>query len=102
DLVVVNLYPFAETAEKFEKGKAGFDELIENIDIGGPTLIRAAAKNYQDVLVVVDPADYPEVATQLSGEETVEFRFEMAKKAFGHIAVYDVVIAETLMGVQLS
>src|SRR5687768_3274275 len=63
DLVVVNLYPFQETAKK---PSVAFEELIENIDIGGPSMVRSAAKNFQDVLVVVSPADYEPVLQQLA------------------------------------
>jgi phosphoribosylaminoimidazolecarboxamide formyltransferase / IMP cyclohydrolase len=95
DLVVVNLYPFARAASN---PATSFDALIEEIDIGGPSLVRAAAKNFRDVLVVVDPADYPSVLEQLSrdGGPTLEFRFELMKKAFAHTANYDTLIADTL------
>src|SRR5919108_2675570 len=74
DLVVVNLYPFANAAAKLE---TPFDDLVEEIDIGGPSLVRAAAKNFRDVLVVVDPADYPALLDQLHrpGGPELEFRF---------------------------
>ena len=96
DLVVVNLYPFAKTAEN---AATPFDDLVEEIDIGGPSLVRAAAKNFRDVLVVVDPADYPQVLEQLARESgpTLEFRFELMKKAFAHTGQYDTTIA-TAMG----
>ena len=88
DLVVVNLYPFAKTAERAE---TPFDDLVEEIDIGGPSLVRAAAKNFRDVLVVVDPADYPRVLEQLNrpGGPALEFRFELMRKAFAHTGQYD-------------
>ena len=68
-----------------------FDALVEEIDIGGPSLIRAAAKNFRDVLVVVDPADYPRVVGELGahGGPSLEFRFELMQKAFAHTAQYD-------------
>ena len=98
DMVVVNLYPFAKAASNPD---TAFDALIEEIDIGGPSMVRAAAKNFHDVLVVVDPADYPRVVASLreSGGASLEFRFELMKKAFHHTAAYDGVIATTLEGV---
>jgi phosphoribosylaminoimidazolecarboxamide formyltransferase/IMP cyclohydrolase len=95
DLVVVNLYPFAQAAEK---PGLPLDELIEEIDIGGPSLVRAAAKNFRDVLVVVDPDDYPRVLEEMArpGGPTGAFRFDLARKAFAHTATYDTTIAETL------
>ena len=72
-----------------------FDALIEEIDIGGPSLVRAAAKNFQDVLVVVSPADYAACSTQLDrpGGPSREFRFDLARKAFAHTGGYDTAIA---------
>ena len=101
DLVVVNLYPFVETATKPD---IPFDALIEEIDIGGPSLVRAAAKNFKDVLVVVSPTDYPLVIEQLdsSGSPTTDFRFSLAQKAFAHTGAYDTAIATTLAGVDMS
>jgi phosphoribosylaminoimidazolecarboxamide formyltransferase/IMP cyclohydrolase len=92
DLVVVNLYPFAKAAQSAE---TPFDALVEEIDIGGPSLIRAAAKNFRDVLVVVSPADYERVVEELGRDDgpTLEFRFELMKKAFAHTAQYDAMIA---------
>ena len=83
DLVVVNLYPFVETAAK--PGIA-FDDLIEQIDIGGPSLVRAAAKNFRDVLVVVSPDDYAAVIAELDrdGGPSLAFRFDLARRAFAH------------------
>src|ERR671911_3038193 len=80
DLVVVNLYPFVETAAK---PGIKFDDLIEQIDIGGPSLVRAAAKNFRDVLIVVSPKDYDEVIAELdrTGGPTPAFRFELARRA---------------------
>src|SRR6187399_2163212 len=76
DVVVVNLYPFVKAAANPD---TPFDALVEEIDIGGPSLVRAAAKNFRDVLVVVDPADYPRLLDQLrrTGGPTLEFRFEL-------------------------
>jgi phosphoribosylaminoimidazolecarboxamide formyltransferase/IMP cyclohydrolase len=95
DLVVVNLYPFVQAASN---PATPFDGLIEEIDIGGPSLVRAAAKNFQDVLVVVSPADYDAVLTELdrSGGPTRAFRFDLARKAFAHTGSYDTAIASTL------
>jgi phosphoribosylaminoimidazolecarboxamide formyltransferase / IMP cyclohydrolase len=94
DLVVVNLYPFRETVAR----GAAFDEVIENIDIGGPALIRSAAKNHERVIVLVDPADYPRVLTALEqGREVpAALRFELARKAFAFTASYDAAIANHL------
>jgi phosphoribosylaminoimidazolecarboxamide formyltransferase/IMP cyclohydrolase len=101
DLVVVNLYPFAKAAQNPE---TPFDSLVEEIDIGGPSLLRAAAKNFRDVLVVVDPADYPRVLTELGREDgpSLAFRLELMQKTFRHTAQYDGVIAMTMaaMGVE--
>jgi phosphoribosylaminoimidazolecarboxamide formyltransferase/IMP cyclohydrolase len=101
DLVVVNLYPFAKAADNPE---TPFDQLVEEIDIGGPSLVRAAAKNFRDVLVVVDPADYPEILRQLSqaGGPAFDFRFALMKKAFMHTAQYDTTIAMTLKAVDVA
>jgi phosphoribosylaminoimidazolecarboxamide formyltransferase / IMP cyclohydrolase len=95
DLVVVNLYPFVKAASNPD---LPFEDLVEEIDIGGPSLVRAAAKNFQDVLVVVSPADYPQVLEQLdrAGGPSREFRFELARRAFDHTASYDRAIASTL------
>jgi phosphoribosylaminoimidazolecarboxamide formyltransferase/IMP cyclohydrolase len=95
DLVVVNLYPFARAAAN---PATGFDALIEEIDIGGPSLVRAAAKNWRDVLVVTDPADYPRVLEDLAAPagSSPAFRFDLARRAFAHTAAYDATIASTL------
>jgi phosphoribosylaminoimidazolecarboxamide formyltransferase/IMP cyclohydrolase len=95
DLVCVNLYPFVETAAKPD---ITFDALIEQIDIGGPSLVRAAAKNFRDVVVVVDPSDYPSVLEALDSEggPSPGFRFELARRAFAHTGTYDTAIAATL------
>src|SRR5687767_5476616 len=95
DLVVVNLYPFVETAAK---PGIPFDDLIEQIDIGGPSLVRAAAKNFRDVLIVVSPKDYDAVIAELDrdGGPTPAFRFDLARRAFSHTGAYDTAIASTL------
>jgi phosphoribosylaminoimidazolecarboxamide formyltransferase/IMP cyclohydrolase len=95
DLVAVNLYPFAHTAAD---PTARFEALIEEIDIGGPSLVRAAAKNFQDVLVVVSPADYRAVLAELDAQAgpSRAFRLELARKAYAHTATYDAGIASTL------
>ena len=94
DLVVVNLYPFRETAARGAK----FAAVIESIDIGGPCMVRAAAKNFQSVAVVVDPEDYPQVLTALekTGEVPESLRRKLAVKAFRHTQGYDAAIAEWL------
>jgi phosphoribosylaminoimidazolecarboxamide formyltransferase/IMP cyclohydrolase len=99
DLVVVNLYPFEKTAAK--PGVA-FDEIIENIDIGGPSMIRSAAKNFHDVAVVTSPADYAAIAQELSGNSgalSLETKWRLAQKAFATTAAYDSAIASTLEGI---
>jgi len=95
DVVVVNLYPFVQAAAKPD---TPFASLVEEIDIGGPSLVRAAAKNFQHVLVVVSPDDYAAVLEQLDrpGGPSVPFRFDLARKAFAHTASYDTAIASTL------
>jgi phosphoribosylaminoimidazolecarboxamide formyltransferase / IMP cyclohydrolase len=97
DLVVVNLYPFEETARK---PGVTFDELVEQIDIGGPSMVRAAAKNFHDVLVVVDPGRYDAVLRELDrpGGPTAAFRFALAQAAFAHTAAYDDGIRTALAG----
>ena len=98
DLVAVNLYPFARTAAN---PAATFDELIENIDIGGPSMVRAAAKNFRDVVVVVDPADYGAVLASLDGDgPSPAMRFDLARRALTHTAAYDTTIAEVLDSVR--
>ncbi|HXX85777.1 MAG TPA: bifunctional phosphoribosylaminoimidazolecarboxamide formyltransferase/IMP cyclohydrolase [Casimicrobiaceae bacterium] len=96
DLVVVNLYPFRETVAK---PGCTLADAIENIDIGGPTLVRAAAKNYAHVGIVVDPADYPALLEELratGGKLKLATRFALARKAFAHTAAYDGAIANYL------
>jgi phosphoribosylaminoimidazolecarboxamide formyltransferase/IMP cyclohydrolase len=101
DVVVVNLYPFARAAAD---PSTTVPALIEEIDIGGPTLIRAAAKNFRHVLVVVDPADYDGAMAQLDQSEGPSdgFRLSLAAKAFAHTRSYDGTIAETLSGVEVT
>jgi phosphoribosylaminoimidazolecarboxamide formyltransferase/IMP cyclohydrolase len=101
DLVVVNLYPFAKAAANPD---TPFDELVEQIDIGGPSLLRAAGKNFRDVLVVVDPADYPRVLEQLArpGGPSLAFKFELMQKAFVHTARFDTLIAMTMGGIRCA
>ncbi len=93
DIVCVNLYPFKATIAR----GADFAECIENIDIGGPTMIRAAAKNYQDVVVLVDPKDYEKVLTELKdGGVSIETKRYLQYKVFAHTAVYDSLISNYL------
>ncbi|WP_318506040.1 bifunctional phosphoribosylaminoimidazolecarboxamide formyltransferase/IMP cyclohydrolase [Bacillus sp. T3] len=93
ELVIVNLYPFQQTIAKPD---VTVDDAIENIDIGGPTMLRASAKNHQYVTVVVDPEDYPRVLTELnlSGQVQQATRRKLAAKVFRHTAAYDAMIAE--------
>jgi phosphoribosylaminoimidazolecarboxamide formyltransferase/IMP cyclohydrolase len=93
DIVVVNLYPFRNTASN---PSTPFDALVEEIDIGGPSLVRAAAKNFRSVLVVVEPADYPRLLAALDESPSLAFRFELMLKAFAHTADYDRNITTTL------
>jgi phosphoribosylaminoimidazolecarboxamide formyltransferase/IMP cyclohydrolase len=95
DLVVVNLYPFEQTVAKPE---VTLHEAIENIDIGGPSMLRSAAKNHESVTVLVDPADYAEVGRQISetGGTTLELRRKLAAKVFARTAEYDAAIAAHL------
>jgi phosphoribosylaminoimidazolecarboxamide formyltransferase/IMP cyclohydrolase len=94
DLVAVNLYPFVETVSK---AGVSLEEALENIDIGGPTMIRAAAKNHPHVLVVVDPSDYEPLLSLLkAGQVPQEERRRLAGKAFQHVASYDTAISQYL------
>jgi phosphoribosylaminoimidazolecarboxamide formyltransferase/IMP cyclohydrolase len=96
DLVVVNLYPFART---ISDPNCPLAEALENIDIGGPTLLRAAAKTYAGVVVVTDPADYPKLLAEMrehGGAVAESTRFALARKAFAHTAAYDAEIANYL------
>jgi phosphoribosylaminoimidazolecarboxamide formyltransferase/IMP cyclohydrolase len=97
DLVVVNLYPFEKVAAN---PLASLDELIENIDIGGPSMVRSAAKNHARVAVVCDPNDYERVLSEIErdGEVSAATRRELAAKAFAHTAAYDAAIAAVLSG----
>lgn len=93
DMVVINLYPFKET---IQKAGVSLEEAIENIDIGGPTMLRAAAKNYQHVTVIIDPADYGPVLKELKekGEVSNSTKFELCAKVFMHTAHYDALITD--------
>jgi phosphoribosylaminoimidazolecarboxamide formyltransferase/IMP cyclohydrolase len=101
DLLVVNLYAFEKTVSK---PGCTLEEAIENIDIGGPTLLRAAAKNFQDVTVLTDPADYAGVLSELQSQETTSLatRFYLAKKVFALTHNYDGAITRYLSGVDLG
>ncbi len=100
DLVVVNLYAFEKVIEK----EASLSEAIENIDIGGPTLIRASAKNFKYVTVIIDPADYGLVLKEIKekGDTTLKTRYYLAKKVFKRTYEYDRVIWEYLERVSLD
>ena len=96
DMVVVNLYPFEET---IAKTGVSFEEAIENIDIGGPAMLRSASKNFQDVAVIIDPSDYGKVISEmkgLNGDLSYATRLELAKKVFRHTSRYDGLIADYL------
>jgi len=96
DMVVVNLYAFEKTAAK---PNVHFEELIENIDIGGPSMIRSAAKNFQDVAIIISPADYDSIVSELetnSGVLSKATKWRLAQKAFATTAAYDSAIASTL------
>ncbi|MCQ8212445.1 bifunctional phosphoribosylaminoimidazolecarboxamide formyltransferase/IMP cyclohydrolase [Cetobacterium somerae] len=95
DMVVVNLYPFKET---LARKNVTHEELIENIDIGGPSMLRSAAKNYKSVTVIVDPKDYKTVVCELKedGDTLLETRERLAAKVFRHTSSYDTLIAEYL------
>jgi phosphoribosylaminoimidazolecarboxamide formyltransferase/IMP cyclohydrolase len=95
DMVVVNLYPFEQTVVR---PGVSLSEAIENIDIGGPSMLRSAAKNHESVTVVVDPADYSEIAEQVAktGQTTLELRKRLAAKVFARTAAYDAAIAAHL------
>ena len=101
DVVVVNLYPFARAAADLSTDLSG---LIDQIDIGGPGMVRAAAKNFRDVLVLVDPADYRRVLEALASGLPVPqaLRFELARKAFAHTGAYDQLIASELAHVTVG
>ena len=101
DMVVVNLYAFEKAASK---PGVHFDEVIENIDIGGPSMVRSAAKNFRDVAIVTAPGDYPEIAREMaeSGDLSLATRWRLAQKAFATTAAYDSAIAETLSTIALD
>jgi phosphoribosylaminoimidazolecarboxamide formyltransferase/IMP cyclohydrolase len=102
DMVVVNLYAFEKTASK---AGVHFDEVIENIDIGGPSMVRSAAKNFRDVAIVTSPDDYPAIAQELAGsggELGLATRWRLAQKAFATTAAYDSAIAATLAATSLD
>src|SRR5712671_78032 len=99
DVVIVNLYPFVKAAAN---PATPFDALVEEIDIGGPSLVRAAAKNFRGVLVVVEPSDYPRVLAAVDETPSVAFRFELMRKALAHTAAYDTAIAATLAAVAVD
>jgi phosphoribosylaminoimidazolecarboxamide formyltransferase/IMP cyclohydrolase len=94
DMLVVNLYPFAQATAKAD---CTLENAIENIDIGGPTMLRAAAKNWQDVAVIIDPVDYEQVLSEMKAEGiTRSTKFMLAKKVFAHTAAYDGMITNYL------
>ena len=96
ELVIVNLYPFRQTIAKLD---CSLDDAVENIDIGGPTMVRAAAKNYSKVTIVTDPQDYPLLLEELKshhGSVSPAMRFKFAQKAFTHTASYDSAISNYL------
>jgi len=93
DLVAVNLYPFTQTVAR---PGVSFEEAVENIDIGGPAMLRASAKNHERVWVVVDPADYPTVLAALEREDDAALRRQLAAKVFAHTSAYDAAITEYL------
>jgi len=100
DVVVNNLYPFQQVIANPD---STLDDALENIDIGGPAMTRAAAKNFQDVVIIVDPSDYSEIGNMLAAEGVpLESRRRLAAKAFQHIAVYDTVISTYLRGDGIS
>jgi len=96
DLVVVNLYPFRQTVARAD---CSLEDAIENIDIGGPTMVRAAAKNYRHVGIVVDPEDYGALLAEMQSSQgalSEATRFQLARKAFSHTAAYDGAISNWL------
>ena len=101
DLLIINLYPFAQATAKAD---CTFEDAIENIDIGGPAMLRAAAKNWQDVGVVIDPTDYPQVLAELADSKgtalTRKTKFMLAKKVFSHTAAYDGMISNYLTSLE--
>jgi phosphoribosylaminoimidazolecarboxamide formyltransferase / IMP cyclohydrolase len=101
DIVAVNLYAFEKAVAD---PNCSLEDAVENIDIGGPTLLRAAAKNFQDVTVIVDPADYPVVLAELEaqGNTTLATRFHLAVKVFQLTSSYDTAIAKWLSGIDVA
>jgi phosphoribosylaminoimidazolecarboxamide formyltransferase/IMP cyclohydrolase len=100
DMAVVNLYPFEET---ISRAGISFAEAIENIDIGGPAMLRSASKNFQDVAVIVDPSDYENIINEMKstdGNIRYRTRLELAKKVFRHTSRYDKIIADYLAKVE--
>lgn len=96
DMIIVNLYPFEETVAKKD---CTLEDAIENIDIGGPTMLRSAAKNYEDVTVIVDPADYPKIIAEMQANNGAVSRatnFYLAKKVFQRTSQYDTAITQYL------
>ncbi|MBI3490812.1 MAG: bifunctional phosphoribosylaminoimidazolecarboxamide formyltransferase/inosine monophosphate cyclohydrolase [Acidobacteria bacterium] len=98
DVVVINLYPFVKAASN---PATPFDALVEEIDIGGPSLVRAAAKNFRGVLVVVDPTDYARLLDALDTTPSLAFRYELMRKALAHTGAYDTAISATLATIDL-
>ncbi len=101
DLIAVNLYAFEKTVADPDCSLA---DAIENIDIGGPTLLRASAKNFNDVTVIVDPADYPQVLKEIkeTGNTTVKTRFRLAAKVFELTSTYDTTISQWLANIDVE
>ena len=98
DLLIINLYPFAQATARAD---CTLEDAIENIDIGGPAMLRAAAKNWQDVAVVIDPSDYAQVLAELDGTGlTRKTKFGFAKKVFSHTAAYDGMISNYLTSLE--
>ncbi len=100
NMVVVNLYQFEQT---ISREGCTLEEAVEKIDIGGPSMLRSAAKNFRYVTVIVDPSDYPQVLKEIreSGQTTLKTRLELAKKVFNHTWQYDRAISDYLEGVQV-
>ena len=101
DLIAVNLYAFEKTVAD---PRCSLADAIENIDIGGPTLLRAAAKNFHDVTVIVDPADYPQILKEIkeTGNTTLKTRFMLMKKVYALTAAYDTAISRWLAQVDVT
>lgn len=101
DLIAVNLYAFEKTVAD---PNCSLADAIENIDIGGPTMLRSSAKNFHDVTVIVDPADYPQVLQEIkaTGNTTLKTRFKLARKVFALTAQYDTVISAWLEKVDVD